>query len=204
MKSKSMILMCACIAGVTNIACGFDTQAVIEAVSNGNMTVVSNFLSQGGDVNLRDDLSMGGYTLLMYAVRTQKPEMCRLLLQNGARVNDLSRAGETACNLAQLRYGVTLPQYHEKRIADAEKRLESAGEKYQEVTRKRIEYYKKQYKETDTSDKAQQCARQIVEMLKSNLREGAAIQEKKQAVSLPGSNSVPSIDSVIGTTESRP
>ena len=171
MKRK-LIMICACIFGVVGGAWAFDKQAVIDAVSAGDMAVVTNYLSQGGDVNLRDDLPLGGYTLLMYAVKAQKPEICQLLLQKGARPDDRSRAGETALNLAELKYGVTLPEYHEKRIADAEKRLATASEKYKEVTRKRIEFYKKQYRETDTSEQAQQDARRIVDMLRRKLHEG--------------------------------
>lgn len=179
--------MCACITGLIDIARGFDNQTVIEAVTNGNMMVVSNYLSQGGDVNLRDDDPKGKYTLLMYAVGAQKPEMCQLLLQKEAHLSDRSFAGLTALSMAELKYEVTLPQFHKKRIADAEKRLKTAGEKYKEVTRKRIEFYKKQYKETDTSEQAQQRARQIVDMLRSKLREGVGCPTENTPTS--GTNS---------------
>ena len=184
---RNLIMICACIFGATDGAWAIEKQAVIDAVSTGDMAVVTNYLSHGGDVNLQDDLPLGGYTLLMYAVKAQKPEICQLLLQKGARPDARSRAGETALNLAELKYGVTLPEYHEKRIADAEKRLATASEKYKEVTRKRIEFYKKQYKETDTSEQAQQYARQIVDMLRSKLREGVGCPAEKTPTSVPGS-----------------
>ena len=186
MKRK-LFMICTCLLGLAGGASAFDKQAVIDAVSTGDMAVVTNYLSQGGDVNLRDDLPLGGYTLLMYAVKAQNPEICQLLLLHDARPDERSRAGETALNLAELKYGVTLPEYHEKRIADAEKRLATASEKYKEVTRKRIEFYKKQYKETDTSEQAQQNARRIVDMLGSKLREGEGCPTENSPIS--GTNS---------------
>lgn len=180
-------MICAYIVGATGGAWAIEKQAVIDAVSTGDLAIVTNYLSQGGDVNARDDLRLRGYTLLMYAVRAQKPEICQLLLKNGARPDDRSRAGETAVNMADLIYEVTLPHYHEKRIAKAEKELETDKEKYKEVTRKRIEFYKKQYRETDTSEQAQQRARQIVDMLRDKLREGAECPTKNTPTS--GTNS---------------
>lgn len=184
MRRRNLILMCASIAARTILAGGLDRQAVIEAVSNGNMTAVSNYLAQGGDVNLRDDHALGKNTLLMYAVAAQKPEMCDLLLQKGARISDSSFAGLTALSMAELKYSVSQPRFHEERIAEAEKRLETAGEKYREVTRKRIEFYRKQYKDSDTSNEAQQRAKRIVDMLKGNGGQGRLSTKDKHGSGL--------------------
>lgn len=183
-----MIVLCAYITGAANGALAIEKQTVINAVSTGDLKFVTNYLVQGGDVNARDDFRLRGYTLLMYAVRAQNPDICRVLLNNGAHPDDRSRAGETAVNMASLIYEVTLPCYHEKRIAKAEKELETVAEKYKESTRKRIDFYKKQFKEADTSEQAQQRAKQIVDMLKSNPREIA--EPPTENVSILGTNNL--------------
>lgn len=181
MKTMCCLLLVMCVCGygtVMNAEEQTNRTSIFEAASGGDLTTVSNFVAQGGDVNLRDDRPLRGYTLLMAAVSGQSPNICEYLLAKGADVSLRSKAGLTALILAKQQYEISLPSFYEKRIASAERRLKTVKEeKYREATRKRLELYKKQYKEADTSEEAQARAKRIVEMLEKKVAE----QEEKNA-----------------------
>ena len=154
-----------------------DESAITSAALTGDWAVISNFVSQGGDVNLTDDKPLRGYTLLMTAVEGQSLNACKYLLARGANVQVRSKAGLTALLIAKQVYHRSLPATYEKRIKGAERRLKAAKEeKYREAAKRRLELYKRQYEEADTSEEAQSRARMIVELLEVAVRKA---QEEK-------------------------
>jgi ankyrin repeat protein len=65
----------------------------MNAVSNGDLPAMQKLLDAGADINAR---SVWGSTALMYAVKTERPEVVQLLLSRGANVNLKDKYGGTA------------------------------------------------------------------------------------------------------------
>ncbi|RUM61499.1 MAG: hypothetical protein DSY66_02060 [Persephonella sp.] len=70
----------------------------INAVKNNNMPKVVNILSEGLDVNVKEEKT--GWTALHYAVYYGYYKTAKYLLENGANVNLKNRKGETPLHLA--------------------------------------------------------------------------------------------------------
>ncbi len=67
-------------------------EAIFESARRGDQCALSDYLSQGGDANLKNHK---GYSLLMLAAYNEQEESCRLLLQAGADVNSRDNTGNT-------------------------------------------------------------------------------------------------------------
>lgn len=68
------------------------------AISKGDIETVKKFIEYGANVNqISEDM-----TPLMIAARSNKAEIMKILLANGARPNDKNERGYTALKYAQL------------------------------------------------------------------------------------------------------
>ena len=68
------------------------------AISKGDIETVKKFIEYGADVNqISEDM-----TPLMIAARSNKAEIMKILLENGARPNEKNERGYTALKYAQL------------------------------------------------------------------------------------------------------
>ncbi len=78
--------------------------ALFYAIEKGNLVYAQKILSMNFDPNLVHHEN--GYTPLMYAAARGDAKMCDLLIRNGASVTMMSKAGDTAIELA-LKSGST-------------------------------------------------------------------------------------------------
>ena len=85
------------------------TQTLLAAAYQGNITLVKNFLNAGADVNAKDE---DGYTALMMAIKdgphgqkkyTELEKIVQLLVDKGADVNAKQKNGHTALYYAKIR-----------------------------------------------------------------------------------------------------
>jgi uncharacterized protein len=80
-----------------------DEVTFIEAARSGDNETVKRFLAAGMDANLLDKRDDELSTVLMVAAMAGKTDTSKLLLANGARVNDKTKLGRTALTWASWR-----------------------------------------------------------------------------------------------------
>lgn len=71
---------------------------LVEAVDSGDLETVKNLLTDGADVNARED---DGTTALIWAARYGSLEIVKALLLHGADVNAENKYGDTALSIAE-------------------------------------------------------------------------------------------------------
>jgi len=80
-----------------------DEVTFIEAARSGDNETVKRFLAAGLNVNLLDKRDNELSTILMVAAMAGKTDTTKLLIANGARVNDKTKLGRTALTWAAWR-----------------------------------------------------------------------------------------------------
>ena len=65
----------------------------IEAARMGNISIIEQYIQNGYDVNIQDEI---GFTALIFAARHRRKEIVELLLDAGANVNIKNAFGDTA------------------------------------------------------------------------------------------------------------
>ena len=91
-------LLLTTIAAVVLVGCGSSVD-IWTASKEGNIAAVKQYLSDGSDVNAKDDV---GWTPLHSAVREGHKEITKLLITNGADVNAKDRIVGTPLDSAMI------------------------------------------------------------------------------------------------------
>jgi len=67
-------------------------------ITERNVNALKSQLDRGGDVNSRDEK---GETLLIYAVKRNRPEIVKMLVEKGADISAKDESGKTALDYAK-------------------------------------------------------------------------------------------------------
>ncbi|GAB4221645.1 MAG: hypothetical protein Kow009_12260 [Spirochaetales bacterium] len=86
-------------ADVNKLSVDRGSSPLMEAVAQGDLSLVEALIEQGADLDLR---SKNGQTALMLAIGEGKGEIARLLLQKGADTSPVDALGMTAKKYAEL------------------------------------------------------------------------------------------------------